>query len=272
MIHDSTQIPALGHVEAAAMATTELDRFLSLLEGLSVGDWTKPTACSLWDVRQVVAHVTGAAASYANWAELVRQWSPRVHGAHRRPGFSLLDTLNQIQVDDRADATPQDLLAELRTVGPRAIANRRRLPSAVRAIRLPMPALGIARIGYLTDLIYTRDMWIHRLDIARATAREMEIDARHDGRIISLMVYDLSKRLHQNLGSHAVLLDLLGRAGGVYRIGSGERPLATISLDALDFAWLAAGRMTPADVGELATTSGDPELVTRVIENISVPV
>src|SRR5712671_5886310 len=98
-----------------------------------------------------------------------------------RPAFSLNDALNQIQVDDRGAATPADLLAELREVGPRAIATRKRLPAIVRAMRLPLPLLGVVPLGYLTDLIYTRDMWMHRLDICRVTGREMVQTPRHDG-------------------------------------------------------------------------------------------
>jgi hypothetical protein len=203
---------------------------------------------------------------------MARQWNPRLLRAHRWPEFSILDSLNQIQVDDRAHATPQALLSELRAVGPRAITNRRRIPSALRAIRLPMPALGIAPIGYLTDLIYTRDMWIHRLDIARATEREMTVDALHDARIVALMVSDLGNRLRRRLAGRAVLLDLTGPAGGPYRIGLARQPSASMRLDALSFAWLTAGRLTADAARAQAVVDGDSNLAARVIENAAVPV
>src|SRR5712692_9807606 len=168
-LSDAASIPSLTHTEAAQMAAVELERFLTLVESLSPADWDKPTTCTLWNVRQVVAHVTGAAASYARWSEFKRQNSFFVQRPYRQAGFSMLDAINQIQVDDRTNATPADLLAELREVGPRAIATRKRLPAIVRAVRLPLPLLGVAPIGYVTDLIYTRDMWMHRLDICRAT-------------------------------------------------------------------------------------------------------
>jgi hypothetical protein len=56
----------------------------------------------------------------------------------------------------------------------------------VRAKRLPLPLLGMVPLGYLTDLISTRDMWMHRLDICRATGREMVLTSRHNGRITAL--------------------------------------------------------------------------------------
>ncbi len=116
-ISDAASIPSLTHTEATEMAAVELERFLTLVESLSPADWDQPTACTLWNVRQVVAHVTGAAALYARWSQFKRQTSPFVQRPYRQAGFSLLDAFNQIQVDDRRAATPADLLAELREVG-----------------------------------------------------------------------------------------------------------------------------------------------------------
>ena len=44
------------------------------------------------------------------------------------------------------------------------------------------------RMGYLVDIILTRDTWMHRVDIARATGRPMELTAEHDGRIVADVV------------------------------------------------------------------------------------
>lgn len=269
---DATQIPALDHAEAAAMAVTEFGRFLALVEELPADEWDKPTACTLWNVRQMVAHVAGAAAAYARWSDFKRQYSPWVQRPYRRAGLSMLDALNQIQVDDRAHATPAELIAELRAVVPRAIATRRRLPVALRALRLPMPVIGVARVDYLTDLIYTRDMWMHRLDLCRATDREMVQSAEHDGRIVALVIRDLGRKLASGRDCGAVVYELTGPAGGVWRIGGGQAPIATIRMDALDFNLLAAGRLTAAEARTRPGTavSGDPTVSTWALTNTSV--
>src|SRR5690349_5668887 len=132
-------IPPLSHSEAMGMATLELERFLALVTAFSDDEWEKPTACTLWNVRQILAHVTGAAASYARWSEFKRQNSFKVQRPRRASGLSFLESLNQIQVDDRASATPAALIDELHTVGPRAIATRTRLPVLLRALRVPLP-------------------------------------------------------------------------------------------------------------------------------------
>jgi uncharacterized protein (TIGR03083 family) len=268
---EADRIPPLSHPEAAAMATVELECFLTLAESLAPTDWDQPTLCPLWNVRQVVAHVTGAAASYARWSEFRRQLSPFVQRPYWQAGFSLPDALNQIQVDDRHTATLADLLAELREVGPRAIATRKRLPAVLRAVRLPLPLLGVAPLGYLTDLIYTRDMWMHRLDLCRATGREMVQTPQHDGRITALVVRDLARKLTPKLAGQAVVYELTGIAGGCWHLGAHASPGARITMDALDFHLKASGRLSAQELAAHAACSGDDHLAHVALANTHVP-
>lgn len=269
-VQDAASIPAIGHAEAVKMGSVELERFLSQVESLAPNDWEKPTACTMWDVREMVAHVAGAAASFADRSEFRRQNSPRVQSRYRKAGLSRLDTQNQIQVDDRAAASSSDLIAELHNVGPRAVAARQRMPALVRSVRLP---LGLfypmdmiwVPIGYMANVIITRDMWMHRLDICRATDREMELTAEHDGRITRLVVRDLSRRLSPRRGGASVVYELSGPAGGAWRIGNGVQG-ATIRMDTLDFHLLASGRMPLDEARSLVEINGDGELANRALE------
>jgi uncharacterized protein (TIGR03083 family) len=266
------RIPSLTHHEAAEMALAELERFLALVESLGSDDWEKPTVCPLWNVRQILAHVTGAAASFARWSEFKRQNNRHLQRPYREVGFSMLDALNQIQVDDRATASPAELINELRDVGPRAIAVRKRLPLLLRALRLPMPPLGgIVPLGYLTDLIYTRDMWMHRLDICRATGREMVQTPQHAGRITALVVRDLDKQLTPKLAGQAVAYELSGISGGHWRVGKSPRPIASITMDVLDFHLLAAGRLPANELPSHVLVSGDEQVARLALGNTQVP-
>src|SRR6266852_1556326 len=270
-ISDAASIPSLTHIEAAEMATVELERFLACVEALAPADWDQSTACTLWNVRQVVAHVTGAAASYARWSQFKRQTSPFVQRPYRKVGFSLLDALNQIQVDDRRAATPADLLTELHDVGPRAIATRKRLPAIVRAVRLPLPLLGLVPLGYLTDLIYTRDMWMHRLDICRATGREMVQTPQHDGRITALVVRDLERHLTPKLAGQAIVYELTGLSGGGFHLGENASPIARITMDVLDFHLKASGRLPAHELSSHTSFSGDEHIARLALDNTQVP-
>lgn len=277
-IPNASDIPALGRAEAMAMATVELDLFVQLLESLDPEDWQKPTACTLWDVRQMVAHVAATAAGLAQRSEFMRQGSPSAQRPYRKQGLDKLDAMNQLGVDDRAGRTHAELIGELREFTPRAIAIRRKLPGPLRALPIP---LGLAfpfgkvwiRLGYLTDLIMTRDMWIHRLDICRATDRQMVLSPEHDGRMTALVMRDLASRLTSKLDGRSVSYELSGPAGGSWRIGRAPEPAATLRMDALDFHWLAAARATADEVrrqGRVAT-SGDAELANRALDLTWVP-
>jgi uncharacterized protein (TIGR03083 family) len=255
-----------------SMAKLELERFLAVVTSLSDDDWEKPTACTLWSVRQVVAHVTGACASSARWSEFKRQGNSKVQRPYRARGLSFLDSMNQIQVDDRASAIPAALIDELQRVGPRAIATRARLPWLLRVLRVPLPALGgLVPIGYLTDLIYTRDMWMHRLDLCRATGHEMVMTSGHDGRIVALVMRDLEKKLASKLRTTSIVYHLSGSIGAVWQLGAKVPPAATIQIDVLDFNLLASGRLTTEEARSCASIEGDSALAHQVLNDTNVP-
>ena len=267
-IRDASQIPALDHAEAGRMAHEELNRFLALVEALTGDDWQLPTDCTEWTVRDMLAHQAGAYAGGANFAEFRHQYS-----AHPGPGQLLVDAANARQIADRAGRSPADLIGELRRVGPAAIRARQRLPWLLRVLTVPMgPPLGTVPISYLTDLIYTRDTWMHRVDICRATGKPFVQTPEHDGRIVALVMRDLSKKLTNRLRGQSVLYDLTGAAGGCYRIGSTLEPTAILKMDVLQFNRLASERLTPeaAKAEHLITVSGDRAFGDQVIRQTTV--
>jgi uncharacterized protein (TIGR03083 family) len=267
------QIPKLNHEEAYKMALAELETFLALLQDLTEAEWSKPTACVLWDVRQMVAHVVGAAEGYLSFKNFKRQMASKELKRYTSQGLKGIDATNQLQIDDRAKSTPAELIAELREIGPKSINNRYKLPLPLRALRVYIPVLGFNRIDYLTDLIYTRDMWMHRLDICRATGREMALKPGHDGRITALVVRDLAKKLNRKLKGVGVSYSLTGPGGGTWNIGANLVPTANLELNALDFNLLASGRLSVKDVIDqnLVKISGDMQAGRLALENTKVP-
>jgi hypothetical protein len=99
------------------------------------------------------------------------------------------------------------------------------------------------KYGYLVDTIFTRDTWMHRLDIARATGRQMDLTPQHDGRLMADVVTEWARRHRQPFD-----LSLTGPAGGHWQSGTGAEH---IELDALEFGWILAGRAP--GVGLLST-------------------
>lgn len=233
----------MRHDDWMRAAEEEYARLLSQLGTLSDEDWLRPTVCPEWDVREMVAHVVGAAEGNASIREGMRQL--RLGRRRKRPGQHDVDGVNAVQVGERADVTPAALVTALADVAPRAVRARRRIPAPIRAVRVPFgPPLGVRSVGYLMDCIYTRDVWMHRIDIARATAAPLIVTAEHDGPLVADVVEEWARAHGQPYE-----LMLTGPAGGRFVRGIGGEQ---ITLDAIEFARILSGRGT-AD-GLLATT------------------
>lgn len=188
-------IAPLEHDEAMAVAEVEYDRFCGALERLDPGGWARPTECAGWDVKAVAAHVLGMMELDADGHELVRQVGAATQRMQRTGGFRI-DALTAVQVEEHAHLDPGALLDALRAAAPRALAGRSRLTPEERAqVYDPGPPFGeVWTRGYLLDVVHTRDPWMHRIDIARATGTDPILTAEHDGRIVADVVADWARR------------------------------------------------------------------------------
>ena len=224
----------LTYQEWMIAATEEQTRLLRLLSGLTDDQWRAPTDCDGWSVRDIVAHLAGAAAGTASVRELVRQaWLARRLGAEG----DLVDRMNQVQISERAALSSAELSTDLERRGRAGTAARRRLPTALLAVRFPFgPPLGTRPLGYLMGRIYTRDAWMHRIDLARATGEPLELTEEHDGALVQDVVAEWS-------AGHGTPyeLTLTGAAGGSWR--AGEPPASgRLRMDAVEFARAVSGR------------------------------
>ena len=91
------------------------------------------------------------------------------------------------------------------------------------------------RLGYLVDVILTRDAWLHRMDLCRAIGVEPELTAGHDGRIVAEVAAEWARRHGR---PHRLVLT--GPAGGTFT--SGDPDAETIELDAVEFCRILSGR------------------------------
>jgi hypothetical protein len=80
--------------------------------------------------------------------------------------------MTALQVREHADLGVEQLRQAMHVAGPRGLAARRGLPAEVRAAAYDseLPDEGLWTVGFLFDGIHTRDPWLHRVDICRATA------------------------------------------------------------------------------------------------------
>jgi uncharacterized protein (TIGR03083 family) len=232
--------PRIERPTAMRLARTEYQRVTDAVDALQLDDWSRPTDCTGWDVRQLVAHIIGQANLFSTPLEVARQ--TRAAKARERPGQEGVDALTAFQVEERQDLGPESLRAELRRVGPRGARGRRRVPGLVRRRRLPGVEVinGVPEkwsVGYVTDVILTRDPWMHRLDLARATSREPVLTDDHDGILVADIVAEWTRR-----HGRPYRLQLAGPAGGSWSSGTGGEEIV---MDAADFCRLISGRPGP---------------------------
>lgn len=229
---------AMDRAVAMRLATVEYDRVLAQLRSLESNDWSRPTDCPAWDVRALACHLLGMAEMAASVREQMRQTRKA-----RRAGGVYIDALTALQVSERQQMTPDQIVDRFAKVGPRAARARGRVPKFVRRRTMPdeQPVGGKSdspsepwTFGYLIDVVLTRDPWMHRTDIAHATGVPLELSAEHDGTLVSDVVQEWAQRHGQSCS-----LVLTGSAGGAWSWGTGNPRL---ELDAVDFCRTVSGR------------------------------
>lgn len=261
---NADQVPYVTAEEALDLMRIALERFLAVVETLNADDWSRPTACTAWRVREMVAHQAGGYASGTGYGEMLRQYTTLP-----KKGELPEDAVNALQVRERASKTPADLIAELRRVGPVAIQKWAHQFRLVKPLTIPHPVPGLLSFRHLMWVIHSRDTWMHRLDICRATGREFVQTPDHDGRIVALIMRDVAACLRGRLAGRAVVFDLSGVAGGVWQVGSGAAA-ATVHMDALEFSILASGRYSYAEGRAKARLSGETALAEAALKKLLV--
>jgi uncharacterized protein (TIGR03083 family) len=239
--------PQLDRKVAMRLAATEYGRFLDLLRSLDAADWAQPTRCAPWDVRQLSTHLLGMVELAASVREQNRQ-TKAASARREQHGGLFIDALTGLQVDERADWTPRQIIDRFAARAPKAVKGRKRAPGFIRRRTMPVQQDVNGRkeswtIGYMLDVILTRDPWMHRVDIVDATGAELVLTRDHDGVIVADVVAEWAARHGQPYELH-----LTGPAGGEWRHGAGG---PKITMDAVEFC-RAISERTPAN-GLLST-------------------
>jgi uncharacterized protein (TIGR03083 family) len=229
---------AMDRPTAMRLAAVEYDRFLELLRALGRDDWTKPTECEGWDVRAMAAHLLGMVEMAASVRDQSRQ-NKAAAARQQAHGGPFIDALTGLQVDERAEMTPAQIIERFAARAPKAAKGRRRAPGLIRRRTMPVAQdVGDQKeswtFGFLIDVILTRDPWMHRIDITRATGAEMVLTADHDGVLVADIVAEWAGRHGQSYTLH-----LTGPAGGSWSSGTGG---PVIEMDATEFCRAISGR------------------------------
>ncbi len=230
------RIPAIDRAESATIAATEYQRFVDLLRALDADDWRKPTDCPAWDVRAVAGHSVGMIGDFTSLPRLMHRMRAATKAA-KAAGGPVIDSMTAGQVADTAGLSTDALIARAAQLGPRAARWRTKAHPLFGKLPMKEQVGGRTetwRMSYLLTVILTRDPWMHRVDISRATGRALVLTTEHDGRIVADVVAEWARR-----HGRSFRLELTGPAGGSFTHGDhGEE----ITLDAVEFCRILSGR------------------------------
>ncbi len=227
--------------EARIIAQEEWLRFADAAASLGPEEWNRQTDCAAWNVRQMVLHVLGSGYAQASVRQFVRQLGRGLPLNKQIDSHHWVDGMNEFQIRERDHLSNDEIVDQLRAIGPKAVTGRWRTPPPARYVPLPFgPPVGWVPLKYLLDVGFTRDVWCHRIDLHQAVHRPMRLSADHDGRLVADIVLEWA-----SIHGQPFELILEGPAGGKFSQGAGgER----VEMDALDFIRVLSGRLSGTGV------------------------
>ena len=227
------EVSTIRRPDSIRLAETETARLAAVLRSLDDEAWAAPTDCPLWDVRAMAGHVLGMVETFSSLRSFARDMRAGAKAAGDGP---FIDGLTAVQVQAHAGLSRSELIDRLETRGPVQAAWRgsRHLMRQIRTTEDGPDGPETWKAGYLFDIILTRDTWMHRVDITRATGTPMELTPDHDGRIVADVVAEWARRHGQPF-----TLRLTGPAGGAWASGTGGED---IEMDAVELCRILADR------------------------------
>ena len=88
--------------EARVIAEEEWVRFADAAASLTPEEWTRPTECTAWNVRQLVLHVLGSGYAQASVRQFVRQLRKGLPLNKDIDSHHWVDGMNEFQTRERA--------------------------------------------------------------------------------------------------------------------------------------------------------------------------
>lgn len=233
-----------GDEEVRELATAASEALCRDLESLTSEQWDTVTVCNPWTVADIARHVLGAMEGQVSFRESIRQ---QAHGIRHRKRFdgNVMDAFNAFQIANRRHLDGAMAAEAIGRLAGTAATARVRMARRVGPISIPLDQGGSTARGMpskmalseLYRVIYTRDSWLHRLDVADALGRAAHLDTAADRRIVEDVVKEWATR-------HGKPFDLRLRGAFEVRYRRGEGgPVIETTPDRL--CWMLSGRAEP---------------------------
>ena len=165
-------VTRIDRTEAKALAAAEFEKFAALTASLTPAEWATDTDCVGWDVRTMVLHVLGSADAQASPLVFLHQLRRGLPLNKEIDSHHWVDGLNELQIRERSQLSNDEVIAQLETVGQKAVKGRFGTPLPMRYVPVPFgDPIGWKPVNYLLEVGFTRDVWAHRIDIHAVIGR-----------------------------------------------------------------------------------------------------
>lgn len=258
--------------------THSVEAISELVQPLVEGEWSRPTPCWGWSVRDIVSHVIGLD------CEMLGDPRP-IHTLPRDLYHVKTDHQRymEMQVDVRRHHTGPEMTSELEyTIIRRSRQLRNETRDPETKIRGP---LGTDQSLELAMHMRAFDVWVHEQDLRTALGRPGNLDS--PGALVTrdVMLAALPKVVAKEAKApvnSAVVFDVHGPLEFLRTVrvdGNGHGtvdgspslgPAATLSLDWETYFRLASGRVQAHKVADSIKTEGDHDLAQAILEKFTI--
>jgi uncharacterized protein (TIGR03083 family) len=252
---------------------------IDLLGGLSHADWSRPTICTGWDVRDVALHILGGDLSNISRRRdgtEVATWGPG-----EDPG-AFLARVNQEWVEAARRFSSRLIVELLGTSGPPLFAYFNSLDTAALGGRVSWAGPGPAPVWLDLAREYM-ERWIHQQHIRDAVRRPGQTDSRFVRPVIAASMHALPVAMQKHAAQKrgTVVIDVYGNANGTWSVmgtdqgwrlyeGAATDVVTTMKIDSDDW-WRVVTLGVPAELAwNRAQVSGDADLARAALAAVAI--
>ncbi len=252
---------------------------VDLLGALSPGEWTFPTVCAGWNVRDVALHILGGDLSNISRR---RDGVPALAARSGETLGALLERLNQESVDAARRFSPRLTVDLLRAAGPLLADHFDTLDPNAMGGPVSWAEPGPAPVWLDLAREYM-ERWIHQQHIRDAVKRPGQSEARFCGPVIAASMHALPKALGtlDVPSGTTVVVHIRGDAGGDWSVvrgpdqwtlfeGAAPEAPATVALAADDWWRVVTLGLRPDDALRRANVLGDATLTHAALGAVAI--
>ncbi|MFC9695049.1 maleylpyruvate isomerase family mycothiol-dependent enzyme [Kribbella sp. NPDC056951] len=234
----ATDISRADRPQCAEHRAAELEAWHDLLASINGSEWQRRTVCDEWDVADIAGHMIGQAEDVNIPWSFPRRMRKAKRAYPTKPKF---DRHMMVQADEHRGTPPDELRSTFDQVWAKATRKILRNPGLVRRMSFSVdeyPGFSLD-LGYVQDILLSRDLWMHRDDICQALGRPFDA-GRYGEEMIAQVMRDVIDGPFWG-DRPAVDVELTGQGGGTYRLGRGE-PVGHAAVDAVGYMRTLSGR------------------------------